>query len=78
MVEVHASDLLWLSMASAATLAGNATMVGAIAHLIVVEVATCQGIRISFVIFLKTFLILTLLTMLIPVAVLGFEWFMFS
>jgi len=39
MLKVAASPLLWLSLASASTLAGNATIIGAMANLIVIESA---------------------------------------
>lgn len=71
------SDFLWLSLASASTLAGNATIIGAIANLIVIESAQKQGIKISFREFLKTGLPLTVITLLISVAVLYAEWVLF-
>lgn len=57
------SDLLWLSLASAATLAGNATIIGAMANLIVIESAKSQGIRIRFFEFMKAGLIVTLISL---------------
>jgi Na+/H+ antiporter NhaD/arsenite permease-like protein len=61
------SDLLWLSLASAATLAGNATIIGAVANIIVIEVAKKYNIEINFWQFIKIGLILTIVTLLISV-----------
>jgi len=64
------SDLLWLSLSSAATLAGNATIIGAVANLIVIEVAKTYGIEIKFWQFMKAGLIVTAVTMLFSVVIL--------
>ena len=65
-----ASDLLWLSLASAATLAGNATIIGAVANLIVIEVAKKYEIEIGFWQFFKVGIIITLITLLISILIL--------
>jgi Na+/H+ antiporter NhaD/arsenite permease-like protein len=57
------SDLLWLALASASTLAGNATIIGAMANLIVIESAQKEGVFIGFMTFLKAGLVVTLLTL---------------
>lgn len=57
------SDLLWLALASASTLAGNATIIGAMANLIVIESAQKDGVSIGFMPFLKAGLTVTLLTL---------------
>ncbi|NWF90665.1 MAG: anion transporter [Ignavibacteriaceae bacterium] len=67
-------DLLWLSLASAATLAGNATIIGAIANLIVIESAKSYGVEIKFWEFTKAGIMITLLTMIISVVVLYFQF----
>ena len=64
------SDLLWLSLASAATLAGNATIIGAVANIIVIEVSKKYDIEISFWQFFKIGLALTIVTLLISMLVL--------
>ena len=64
------SDLLWLSLASAATLAGNATIIGAVANLIVIEVAKKYDIEIDFWQFFKIGIIITIVTLLISVLIL--------
>jgi len=65
----HQSELLWLCLASAATLAGNATLIGAMANLIVAESASSFGIKIRFNEFLKSGLLTTFLSFLISIAV---------
>lgn len=70
------SELLWLTLASASTLAGNATIIGAIANLIVIEVAEREGIKIGFFEFLKPGIIVTMLSFVISVGVLYvYTWF---
>lgn len=61
--KLAASKALWLALASSSTLAGNATIVGAIANLIVIESARKSGIKIKFWDFFKPALPLTLITM---------------
>lgn len=62
-LKVVSSKMIWLALASSSTLAGNATIVGAIANLIVIESARKHGIRIKFMPFLKMALPFTLLTL---------------
>jgi Na+/H+ antiporter NhaD/arsenite permease-like protein len=64
------SDILWLALASASTLAGNATIIGAMANLIVIESAEARGVKISFMEFLKPGLVVTLITLLISFVIL--------
>ena len=70
------SDMLWISLASAATLAGNATIIGAIANLIVIGSAEKDGVKISFKDFLKPGLAVTLITLVISVMVIGGYYFL--
>ena len=53
----------WLALAMASTLAGNLTLLGSIANLIVLEAARRQGIRIGFVDHLKVGLPVTAATL---------------
>lgn len=69
-LKAASSELLWLSLASAATLAGNATIIGAVANLIVIEVAKSYDVEIKFWQFMKAGLIVTAATMLLSVAIL--------
>lgn len=64
------SDILWLTLASASTLAGNATIIGAMANLIVIESAAGFKIQIKFWEFFKVGIITTLLSFGISIAVL--------
>jgi Na+/H+ antiporter NhaD/arsenite permease-like protein len=65
----EAGDLLWLSLASASTLAGNATIIGAMANLIVIETAGRDQIRIGFREFFKAGIITTLVSLLLSVVI---------
>lgn len=67
------SETLWLSLASAATLAGNATIIGAMANLIVIESAESKGIRIKFFEFFKIGIITTLLSFVLSIGVIYLE-----
>jgi Na+/H+ antiporter NhaD/arsenite permease-like protein len=51
----------WLVLASATTLAGNFTLLGSVANLIVAELAASRGVRLGFFQYLKVGLPLTLL-----------------
>jgi len=64
------SEILWLSLASASTLAGNATIIGAMANLIVIESAEKQNVKIKFWEFFKIGIIVTLLSFLISIGIL--------
>lgn len=70
MLKIAASQLLWLSLASASTLAGNATIIGAMANLIVIESASKEGVKIGFLEFLKAGLVVTLLTLPLSIGIL--------
>jgi Na+/H+ antiporter NhaD/arsenite permease-like protein len=64
------SEILWLALASASTLAGNATIIGAMANLIVIESASGYNIHIKFWEFFKVGIVTTLLTFVISILVL--------
>lgn len=53
----------WLLLAAGSTLAGNLTLLGSVANLIVAEAATKQGYRLKFWEHLRFGLPLTLLTL---------------
>ncbi|MCE5174658.1 MAG: anion transporter [Bacteroidales bacterium] len=63
MLKVAGSNMLWMGLASASTLAGNATIIGAMANLIVIESADKQGYHISFMEFFKIGIIVTMITL---------------
>lgn len=54
----------WLALAMASTLAGNFTLLGSAATLIVAELAALRGVKLSFTAFLKAGVPITLLTMI--------------
>jgi Na+/H+ antiporter NhaD/arsenite permease-like protein len=56
-----------LALASASTFAGNLTLLGSIANLIVVEQARREGIEIGFVDYLKVGLPVTIITLAIDI-----------
>jgi Na+/H+ antiporter NhaD/arsenite permease-like protein len=55
----------WLTLAMATTLAGNLTLMGSVANLIVAEIARRRGVQLTFVEYLKS-------GMPIAIATLGF------
>jgi Na+/H+ antiporter NhaD/arsenite permease-like protein len=57
-----------LALASASTFAGNLTLLGSIANLIVIEQARREGIEISFIDYLKVGLPVTIITLAIDIA----------
>jgi len=52
-------------LASASTLAGNLTLIGSVANLIVAELAARWGVRISFRAYLRVGVPITALTLLV-------------
>jgi len=64
------SELLWLTLASASTLAGNATIIGAMANLIVIESAERMNVQIKFREFFKIGIVATLLSFVISISIL--------
>jgi Na+/H+ antiporter NhaD/arsenite permease-like protein len=67
-------DTRWVSLAAAATLAGNATLIGAVANIIVAEQAYREGVVVGFVEFLKVGLVVAALTLLASVGILLLEF----
>jgi Na+/H+ antiporter NhaD/arsenite permease-like protein len=65
-------ELAWLALAMSSTLAGNLTVLGSVANLIVVENARRAGTELGFLEYLKVGVPLTLLTTLVGVAWLSF------
>jgi Na+/H+ antiporter NhaD/arsenite permease-like protein len=57
----------WLTLAMASTLAGNLTLLGSVANLIVAELAGKRGVRLTFVEYLKAGVPITLITLLIGI-----------
>ena len=62
----------WLALAMSSTLAGNLTVLGSVANLIVLENGRREGVRVSFWEYCKVGLPLTILTMALGIAWLEF------
>jgi Na+/H+ antiporter NhaD/arsenite permease-like protein len=71
LLETTEGNALWLSLASGATLGGNATVIGAVANIIVVEQAAKEGIHVSFREFLRVGVPVTLATLAASMALLA-------
>ncbi len=65
LVRVGADSESWLVLAMASTLAGNLTIIGSAANLIVLEIASQRGVHISFWAYLKVGLPVTIATIAI-------------
>ena len=65
---------VWLTLAMASTFAGNFTIVGSVANLIVVEKARRQGVRIGFWPYFRVGAPLTIATILIGALFLQRGW----
>jgi Na+/H+ antiporter NhaD/arsenite permease-like protein len=57
----------WLTVAMSSTFAGNLTLLGSVANLIVVEIARKQGVEVTFMTYLKVGLPVTLVTLVIGI-----------
>jgi Na+/H+ antiporter NhaD/arsenite permease-like protein len=65
-------ETAWLALAMSSTFAGNLTVLGSVANLIVVEIASREGVRVSFGEYCKVGVPLTLLTLALGIAWLRF------
>jgi Na+/H+ antiporter NhaD/arsenite permease-like protein len=66
-------EAAWLALAMSSTFAGNLTLLGSVANLIVVENARKEGVPISFWEYCRVGIPVTLLTLLTGVAWLEFS-----
>ncbi len=64
-------QLLWLALASSSTLAGNATILGAACNVIVVQIASREGVDVSMKEFVKAGLPVTLATLAVSTILLA-------
>jgi len=69
LLKLHNVDNLWLALAMSSTFAGNLTLLGSVANLIVAESAKRQGIKLEFFEYLKAGIPITILTL-----ILGIVW----
>ncbi len=60
-------EKIWLTLALSSTFAGNLTLLGSVANLIVVEMARKRGVNVKFVEYLKSGIIITLLSLVLGV-----------
>jgi Na+/H+ antiporter NhaD/arsenite permease-like protein len=65
------SNNLWLALVTSSTLAGNATILGAAANVIVVETGNKMGVEVTLWQFMKAGLPITVITLLLSVILLG-------
>ncbi|MFO0930399.1 MAG: anion transporter [Gemmataceae bacterium] len=61
-------ETAWLALAMSSTFAGNLTVLGSVANLIVLEYARREGVEVSFIEYCKIGVPLTILTMIVGVA----------
>jgi len=59
---------VWLTLAMASTFAGNLTLLGSVANLIVAESARARGVKLSFGEYLKAGVPITVLTLIVGIA----------
>lgn len=67
-------EALWLSLAAGSTLGGNATLIGAVANIIVAEVAARDGAMMGWWEFTKVGLVVSILTLGLSIGILALEW----
>lgn len=67
-------DVLWISLAAGSTLGGNATIIGAVANIIVVEQAYSQGVKLGWWEFTRVGLVVTALTIAASMGILSAEY----
>ncbi len=65
------SNQMWLALASSSTLAGNATILGAAANVIVVQIAARDGVDVSMKDFVKAGLPVTIATLVVSTLLLA-------
>jgi Na+/H+ antiporter NhaD/arsenite permease-like protein len=73
MMRAAGSNILWIALASASTLAGNATIIGAMANLIVIETAESKGVKIRFMEFFRIGIMVTLISMILSFGIIYAE-----
>jgi len=69
--EMANPEKLWLTLSLSSTFAGNLTLLGSVANLIVVEMARKRGVNIKFSEYLKSGIVITLFSL-----ILGVIWLM--
>ncbi len=67
LLKINNAENLWLTLAMSSTFAGNLTLLGSVANLIVAESAKKQGIKLGFMEYLKTGIPITIITMILGI-----------
>jgi Na+/H+ antiporter NhaD/arsenite permease-like protein len=67
-------DVLWISLAAGSTLGGNATIIGAVANIIVVEQAYRHGVKLGWWEFTRVGLVVTALSLAASMGILALEF----
>ncbi len=74
LVQQAPSDVLWISLAAGSTLGGNATILGSVANVIVVEGAYRQGVEIKWWEFARVGLVVTGVTLAASIILIYLEF----
>jgi Na+/H+ antiporter NhaD/arsenite permease-like protein len=69
-------DVMWISLAAGSTLGGNATIIAAVANIIVVEQAYSRGVKLGWWEFSRVGLVVTALTLAASIGILSLEYWM--
>lgn len=67
LLKINNTSNLWLTLAMSSTFAGNLTLLGSVANLIVAESAKRQGIKLGFWEYLKAGIPITIITMILGI-----------
>jgi Na+/H+ antiporter NhaD/arsenite permease-like protein len=65
--KIQDNQTIWLALAMSSTFAGNLTLIGSVANLIIAESSKRRGIKLEFVEYLKVGLPVTILTLIIGI-----------
>lgn len=69
-------DVMWISLAAGSTLGGNATIIAAVANIIVVEQAYSRGVKVGWWEFSRVGLVVTALTLAASIGILFLEYWL--
>jgi Na+/H+ antiporter NhaD/arsenite permease-like protein len=67
LLKINNAENLWLTLAMSSTFAGNLTLLGSVANLIVAESAKRQGIKLGFMEYMKAGIPITIITMILGI-----------
>jgi Na+/H+ antiporter NhaD/arsenite permease-like protein len=69
-------DVMWISLAAGSALGGNATIIAAVANIIVVEQAYSRGVKVGWWEFSRVGLVVTALTLAASIGILSLEYWL--